>query len=51
MSDAVLATLLPGFRGPTLPPWLADWLRAGLGGVCLFATNVESLYQLRGLTN
>ena len=51
MNDATLATLLPGFHGPTLPPWLADRLRAGLGGVCLFATNIESLDQLRDLTD
>jgi beta-N-acetylhexosaminidase len=43
--------LLPGFVGPTLPDWLAGRLRAGLAGVCLFATNIESSAQLRALTD
>jgi beta-N-acetylhexosaminidase len=43
--------LLPGFVGPTLPDWLATRLRAGLAGVCLFATNIESPAQLRALTD
>ena len=43
--------LLPGFVGPTLPDWLASRLRAGLAGVCLFATNIESPAQLRALTD
>jgi beta-N-acetylhexosaminidase len=37
--------------GPTLPDWLAARLRAGLAGVCLFATNIESSAQLRALTD
>ena len=45
------ATLLPGFEGTTLPGWLAARLRDGLGGVCLFRTNVESRAQLRELTD
>ncbi|HEY4268133.1 MAG TPA: beta-N-acetylhexosaminidase [Galbitalea sp.] len=45
------ATLLPGFAGPTLPAWLETRLRDGLAGVCLFATNIESRSQLRGLTD
>jgi len=45
------ATLLPGFEGTTLPEWLAARLRDGLGGVCLFRTNVESRAQLRTLTD
>jgi beta-N-acetylhexosaminidase len=48
---AALPTLLPGFAGPTLPPWLAARLRSGLGGVCLFAGNITSPAQLRGLTD
>ena len=27
--SATLATVLPGFTGTTLPPWLEDRLRAG----------------------
>ena len=46
----MLTTLLPGFMGTALPVWLRDRLRAGLGGVCLFADNISSLGQLRALT-
>jgi beta-N-acetylhexosaminidase len=49
--SAVLTTVLPGFTGTTLPPWLEARLRAGLGGVCLFAANIVSLEQLRELTD
>jgi beta-N-acetylhexosaminidase len=45
------AVLLPGFTGPTLPPWLAARLRDGLGGVCLFSTNIRSTAQLAELTS
>ncbi|MGN6271959.1 MAG: glycoside hydrolase family 3 N-terminal domain-containing protein [Protaetiibacter sp.] len=44
------AVLLPGFVGTELPEWLAARLRAGLGGVCLFAENIASPEQLRDLT-
>jgi beta-N-acetylhexosaminidase len=47
----VLTTLLPGFAGTALPVWLRDRLRAGLGGVCLYAQNVSSPGQLRDLTD
>ncbi len=50
-ASPVLTTVLPGFAGTTLPPWLAARLRAGLGGVCLFAGNITSLAQLRALTD
>ena len=49
--SAVLTTVLPGFLGTTLPPWLEDRLRSGLGGVCLFSANIASLAQLRELTD
>ena len=42
--------LLPGFVGTELPHWLAERLRAGLAGVCLFGDNVVSRDQLRALT-
>jgi beta-N-acetylhexosaminidase len=42
--------LLAGFEGPTVPDWLRGWLEAGLGGVCLFAWNVESRAQVAELT-
>jgi beta-N-acetylhexosaminidase len=47
----VLTTLLPGFVGTTLPEWLASRLRAGLGGVCVFGSNIVSPQQLRELTD
>ncbi|MGI3784871.1 MAG: beta-N-acetylhexosaminidase [Janthinobacterium lividum] len=45
----VLPTLLPGFSGTTLPDWLRERLRHGLGGVCLFARNIASHDQLAAL--
>ena len=47
----ILATLMPGFLGQELPEWLAERLRAGLGGVCLFGQNVGDPAQVRGLTD
>jgi beta-N-acetylhexosaminidase len=47
----MLSTLLPGFAGTALPVWLRDRLRAGLGGVCLFAQNISSSGQLGSLTD
>jgi len=46
-----LAVLMPGFEGTTLPAWVERRLREGMGGVCLFGTNVESPEQLRTLTD
>jgi beta-N-acetylhexosaminidase len=46
----VAVTLLPGFAGTVLPEWLAQQLRDGLGGVCLFGNNIVSRVQLRELT-
>jgi beta-N-acetylhexosaminidase len=51
VSRSVLTTLLPGFAGTVLPVWLRDRLRAGLGGVCLYAHNISSPEQLRDLTD
>jgi beta-N-acetylhexosaminidase len=42
--------LLAGFEGPTVPDWLRGWLEAGLGGVVLFAWNVEGRSQVAELT-
>src|SRR5690554_1985066 len=47
---SALATLMPGFEGTDLPNWVERRLREGMGGVCLFATNVESPAQLARLT-
>ena len=45
-----LACIFPGFEGPVAPEWLRRRLSEGLGGVVLFAWNVESREQLRELT-
>jgi beta-N-acetylhexosaminidase len=50
MSTAA-GVLLPGFVGTTLPDWLAERLRAGLAGVCLFGENIVSRAQLRAITD
>jgi beta-N-acetylhexosaminidase len=42
--------LLAGFEGTRVPEWLGPWLERGLGGVCLFAWNVESREQVASLT-
>ena len=43
--------LLVGFEGTSVcPSWVRPWLEGGLGGVCLFAWNVESREQLAKLT-
>jgi beta-N-acetylhexosaminidase len=37
-----LRTLFPGFEGTdTVPPWLEQLIRDGLGGVVLFGRNVD----------
>ncbi len=42
--------LLPGFIGANPPDWILRRAAAGLGGVCLYARNVESPTQLSALT-
>ena len=42
--------ILPGFAGPTVPDWVRRRLDEGLGGVVLYAWNVESAEQLASLT-
>jgi beta-N-acetylhexosaminidase len=44
------ACLMPSFEGPDRPEWLRPWLEGGLGGVCLFATNVRDRDRLAALT-
>lgn len=46
---AIASTMLPGFEGTELPEWVAERLRQGMGGVCLFSTNIGSPEQLRAL--
>jgi len=43
--------IFPGFEGPRVPDWLRRRLAEGLGGVVLYAWNVESAEQLRALTS
>ena len=43
--------ILPGFEGPAVPDWVRRRLAEGLGGVVLYAWNVESRDQLRALTD
>jgi beta-N-acetylhexosaminidase len=42
--------IFPGFEGPTAPDWVRRRLAEGLGGVVLYARNVESHEQLAALT-
>ena len=50
LSRLAAACLVPSFAGPERPEWLRPWLEGGLGGVCLFATNVRDPAQLAALT-
>jgi beta-N-acetylhexosaminidase len=43
--------ILPGFEGPVVPDWVRRRLAEGLGGVVLYAWNVEGPEQLRALTD
>jgi len=42
--------LLPGFTGTEAPDWVLRRTAAGLGGVCLYARNIETPEQLKVLT-
>ncbi len=42
--------IFPGFEGPAAPDWVRRRLADGLGGVVLYAWNVEDREQLRALT-
>ena len=44
------ACIFPGFEGPVAPDWLRRRLAEGLGGVVLYAWNVEDREQLAALT-
>src|SRR3954464_89256 len=50
LSELAAAVLQPGFVGTTVPDWVRRWLGQGLGGVALFARNVESPAQVAALT-
>ncbi|PQZ91143.1 glycoside hydrolase [Arthrobacter sp. MYb227] len=42
-------TLMPGFQGMVMPNWIATALKAGLGSVCIYGTNLSSPAQLATL--
>jgi beta-N-acetylhexosaminidase len=51
LEEKIGQMLLVGFQGTTAPDYILDWLAAGrIGGVILFARNVESPQQLADLT-
>jgi beta-N-acetylhexosaminidase len=50
LSRAAAACLFPGFEGVAAPDWLLSWVENGLGGVVLFARNIESRRQVGALT-
>ncbi len=43
--------IFPGFEGPVAPDWIRRRIGEGLGGVVLYAWNVETRAQLRELTD
>ena len=50
LPELAATVLQPGFTGTTAPDWVRRWLGEGLGGVALFARNVESPAQVAALT-
>ena len=50
LSVLAATVLQPGFVGTTVPDWVRRWLGDGLGGVALFARNVETPLQVAALT-
>jgi beta-N-acetylhexosaminidase len=50
LERAAAACLFPAFPGTTAPDWILRWGERGIGGVVLFARNVESPGQLASLT-
>lgn len=47
----VRRVIMPGFAGLEPPAWLSREIGLGLGGVCLFGHNIDSLPQTRALTD
>ena len=41
--------LLASFDGPTLPDWARRRLEQGMGGICLYGTNVVDRAQIAAL--
>ncbi|MFI5892749.1 glycoside hydrolase family 3 protein [Actinoplanes sp. NPDC051513] len=50
LPELAATVLQPGFVGTSAPDWVRRWLADGLGGVALFARNVESPAQVAALT-
>jgi len=50
LQGAALRCILPGFEGTRAPAWVLRRAAEGLGGVVLFARNVDSRAQLAALT-
>ncbi len=50
LPELAATVLQPGFAGTTAPDWVRRWLGQGLGGVALFARNVQSPDQVAALT-
>jgi beta-N-acetylhexosaminidase len=50
LPELAATVLQPGFEGLTVPDWVRRQLSEGLGGVALFARNVESPAQVAALT-
>jgi beta-N-acetylhexosaminidase len=49
LDRAAATCLFPSFDGATAPDWVLRWLEHGLGGVVLFARNIESPDQVSSL--
>jgi beta-N-acetylhexosaminidase len=49
VEELALRVLLPGFAGTTPPEWVRRRASEGLGGVVLFARNVDDREQIRAL--
>jgi beta-N-acetylhexosaminidase len=50
LDRTIAACIFPGFRGLVAPDWLLRWIEHGLGGVVLFARNVENAEQVGALS-
>jgi beta-N-acetylhexosaminidase len=51
LSTLAGAVLQPGFEGTAPPDWVRRWLGEGLGGIALFARNIEDPAQVAALTS
>jgi len=51
LATLALRCLFPGFEGTSAPRWLLRRAEEGLGGIVLFARNVDSRPQLAALTS